>query len=197
LLTQCFANGELAGGAIGDLDVEVKWGCPCEEFCPGGDSCVLEVEQVMELIKLRVEELLQRYGAGERDFSNCMIVGELRGINLEGAKLINSDLAERDMSGANLAGTDLTGACLEQTLLHNVNLSNANLSGAFVNEAQFIEANLTNAYLINASDIGWANFCKANLTNTNLRNAMDERDPIILQDAIFCSTIMPDGSIRN
>jgi hypothetical protein len=36
--------GELASGEIGDLDVEVKWGCPCEEFCPGGDGCVLEVE---------------------------------------------------------------------------------------------------------------------------------------------------------
>ncbi len=36
--------GELAGGEIGDRDIEVKWGCPCEEFCPGGDGCVLEVE---------------------------------------------------------------------------------------------------------------------------------------------------------
>ncbi len=28
--------GELAGGAIGDRDIEVKWSCPCEEFFPGG-----------------------------------------------------------------------------------------------------------------------------------------------------------------
>jgi hypothetical protein len=35
------AFGELAGGEIGDLDFEVKWGCPCEEFCPGGDGCVV------------------------------------------------------------------------------------------------------------------------------------------------------------
>jgi hypothetical protein len=33
--------GELACGEIGDLDVEVKWGCPCQEFCPGGDGCVV------------------------------------------------------------------------------------------------------------------------------------------------------------
>ncbi len=35
--------GELAGGEIGDLDVEVKWGCGLEQLCPGGDCCVWEV----------------------------------------------------------------------------------------------------------------------------------------------------------
>ncbi|MFS8908404.1 pentapeptide repeat-containing protein, partial [Synechococcus sp. OH2] len=43
-------------------------------------------------------ELLQRYGSGERDFSN-------------------SQLAEADLAGADLAGIDLGGAILQQAKL--------------------------------------------------------------------------------
>ncbi len=47
--------GELVGGAMGDRDIAVKWGCPCGECCTGGDDCVLEVEV------MTTEELLERY----------------------------------------------------------------------------------------------------------------------------------------
>jgi uncharacterized protein YjbI with pentapeptide repeats len=154
---------------------------------------------VMRSIKISYEELLERYAAGERDFSNCRFWGdnELRGANLQGIILVNSDLSEHDLSGANLSGANLSGAGLEQAGFENANLSGANLSGAFLNQAQFIGANLTGAYLINACDIEFANFCKANLTDAILRNAMNEREPFILDDAIFYNTIMPNGSIRN
>ncbi len=69
----------LSDCAIGDRDIEVKWGCPCEEFCPGGDGCVLEVEV------MTAEELLERYAAGERDFS---------GVDLSGVDLSNSELGQ-------------------------------------------------------------------------------------------------------
>lgn len=80
----------------------------------------------MELNRIEVEELLKRYAAGERNFSNCWVVGELRGINLEGAILVNADFAEQDMTGARLVNTNLSGACLEQALLHDADLSAAN-----------------------------------------------------------------------
>lgn len=133
----------------------------------------------MKRVDISYEELLERYAAGERDFSNCRLSGEnvLRGANLEGIILVHADLAEEDLSGTNLCGANLSGAGLEQ--------------------AGFNDANLTGAYLINALDIEFANFCQTNLTNAILQNGMNEREPFILDDAIFYNTIMPDGSIRN
>jgi uncharacterized protein YjbI with pentapeptide repeats len=150
--------------------------------------------------KITAIELLERYAAGERDFSNCQFWGNIelmRGANLQEIILVNADLSEHDLSGANLSGANLSGAGLEQAGFENANLTGANLSGAFLNQAEFIGANLTGAYPINACDIEFANFCKANLTDAILRNAMNEREPFILDDAIFYNTIMPDGSIRN
>jgi uncharacterized protein YjbI with pentapeptide repeats len=145
------------------------------------------------------EELLERYADGQRDFSNCILSGvcEISGANLQGAIFVNSDFSEQDWSRTNLSGANLSGAGLEQTLFNGANLSGANLNGAFLNQSEFIGADLTGAYLINACDIEFANFCQANLTNAILRNATNEREPFILDDAIFQNTVMPDGSIRN
>jgi hypothetical protein len=60
--------GELASGEIGDLDVEVKWDCPCKELYPGEYCCILEIEVMTS------KELLERYAAGERDFSGITLV---------------------------------------------------------------------------------------------------------------------------
>lgn len=148
----------------------------------------------MNRVDISYEELLERYAAGERNFSNCEFWGnnELRGANLEDIILINSDLAEQYLSGANLSG-----AGLEQTLFNGANLTKANLCGAFLNGANFIGANLTGAYLINAWKIEFTNFCQTNLTNAILRNATNEQEPFILRATIFYNTIMPNGSIRN
>ncbi len=51
--------------------------------------------------------------------------------------------------------------------------SGANLSEANISEASFDNANLSNANLLNASGAAF------------------------LDEAIFCNTTMPDGSIRN
>ncbi len=133
----------------------------------------------MNRVDISYRELLERYAAGERDFSNCRLSGdnEIIGANLEGIILVNADLAEHDLSRTNLCRANLSGAGLEQAL--------------------FNDANLTGAYLINASKIEFASFCQANLTNAILHNGMNEREPFILRDAIFYNTIMPDGSIRN
>ncbi len=153
----------------------------------------------MKRVDISYSELLERYAAGERNFSNSRLSGdnEIIGANLEGIILINADLAEHDLSGTNLCGANLSGAGLEQALFNDANLTGANLCGAFLNGAIFNGANLTGAYLINALDIEFASFCQANLTNAILQNGMNEREPFILDDAIFYNTIMPDGSIRN
>ncbi|MDZ8140998.1 MAG: pentapeptide repeat-containing protein [Nostoc sp. DedQUE04] len=62
------------------------------------------------------EELLQRYAAGERDFS---------GVDLEGANLVRANLSEANLRGANLARTSLREANLAYIFLEDANLEGA------------------------------------------------------------------------
>ncbi len=152
----------------------------------------------MRSIEISYEELLERYAAGERDFSNCRFWGddELCGANLQDTIFVCADWAEHDLSGANLSGANLSGADFSQANLSEVNLTNANLTDAVLSEADLTFANLTNANLTNVRELEGANLFGTNLTNTNLTNT-NPRPPHILREAIFSNTIMPDGSIRN
>jgi hypothetical protein len=114
--------GELTCGEIGDGDVEVKWsGSSGQEAGPGRDGCVLEG------VVMTAEELLQRYAAGERDFSGYTL------------NYLSDTLAGTDLSNINLSGLDLNDAYLER-----INLSGANLSGAFLYDVCLDNANLSN-----------------------------------------------------
>lgn len=77
------------------------------------------------------------------------------------------------MDGANFEGADLSGACFGQTAASNANLSYAKLRGAILDEVTFRNANFS---------------------HTDLSGAMLN---FVLNEAIFCETIMPDGSIRS
>ena len=77
-------------------------------------------------------------------------------------------LARYAAGETNFIGVDLRGANLKGAYLSLVNLKGANLSSA----------NLSGAFLGDA----------------NLLNASGAA---FLREAIFCNTIMPDGSIRN
>lgn len=168
--------------------------------------------------EITVEELLNKYAAGERDFTKIDIIWSpdnelLNGINLSRADLRNSDLRSFphcnncNFIEANLSGLDLTG-------LHfnGANLSRADLSGADLWRAELEGANLTDANLsrVNLQDIKlWnADFTRANLsgaklidawldgatlTETNFKDATD----VIFENVFFENTIMPDGTIRN
>jgi uncharacterized protein YjbI with pentapeptide repeats len=206
----------LAGGEIGDLDVEVKWGCPCEEFCPGGDGCVLEVE-VMERTRIRAEELLLAYAAGERDFSGLSLGGELIDADLQGINLSETDcdctsLFRCDLSGANLSQAYLSGHCLEYSNFTNANLSETSLEqssfdfailrGANLRQARLAFATLRNADLtganltgadLRATDLTGADLTNANLTGATARPCVDK----VVEDAILSNTIGPEGQIWN
>lgn len=82
---------------------------------------------------MKVEELIKRYLAGERDF---------RGVDLRGADLSGVDLEWADLSGADLEWTNLEWAILRGTILER-----ANLSGAFLRGADLEWANLRGAHL--------------------------------------------------
>lgn len=135
---------------------------------------------------MNVNEILDRYIAGERHFEEV----DLRGANLSEAKLMWVDLMNADLMWANLMRADLTGANLKNANLVYANLTGADLSNAelataqlnatILNEASMIRvdlrgANLRGAILVGANlkyaDLRGADLSGANLSRANLRNA--------------------------
>lgn len=118
---------------------------------------------------ISLEELVESYNAGRRDFSEIGLCNlDLSGINLveanlTGAKFISTNLSRANLAGANLSYTYLAGA----------NLSNANLA----------DANLTRAILTGA------NLENANLQGTTTKGIEDYQ-------AFYRNTVMPDGSVE-
>lgn len=87
----------------------------------------------------------------------------LRGANLQGAKLWKADLQETNLWGANLWEVDLWGAHLRRANLRGANLRGANLWGADLREADLWGANLWGA------DLRAANLERADLQGADLR----------------------------
>ena len=114
-------------------------------------------------------------------------VGAFKPEDLKKLKKTN-ECRECDLSRANLKGADLVGA----------KLYGANLKGAKLQEANLEEANLENAKLQGANLPG-ANLYEASLSGAKLYEADLEyaKDGAFLRSAIFCKTIMPDGSVNN
>ena len=79
---------------------------------------------------MTAQELLEKYAAGERDFS--------------GAGLLFANLNGANLSGANLTDTDLRGADLSCADLSNANFTDADLRGANLVGANLVGADLTN-----------------------------------------------------
>ena len=146
---------------------------------------------------MTAEELLERYAAGERNFS---------GLSID---------ASDELCGANLSYTDFGGAYFDQLLLENTNLKRSNLRGAVFSLVSLSLANLEGADLCGASiglsDLGGANltdsnlsgaylegtsFGFANLTRANLSGAQVS-DRTDFRNTIFSETVMPDGSVRS
>jgi Pentapeptide repeats (8 copies) len=127
ILNLDFTKSKMACGEILDLDFEVKWCWGLKEFCPGGGYCC-----ILEVGMMTAEGLLERYAAGEKDFSGINLSrAELGGANLSGIVLSNSDLREAFLEGANLEEANLEGVNLCFTNLLSANLKFANLKSTF------------------------------------------------------------------
>ncbi len=105
------------------------------------------------------KEFIERYQAGERDFSGV----DLTGIELTGVR------NNYKFSDINLNGANLTKAKLEFVNFTNVNLEHANLAEAEIACCDFNYANFSNANL-NHVVIFLSNFVEANFQSTNLKN---------------------------
>lgn len=123
-----------------------------------------------------VAGLLERYGAGEREFPGAALEGaDLSGAGLAGVRLIDarlwySDLSDADLSGAALVGARLNDARLSRAELSRANLSRADLAGASLVGTKFSEADLSDANLARA-DLAGANLAGARLARADLAGA--------------------------
>ena len=142
--------------------------------------CILEVRV------MTTEELLERYAAGERDFSGV----DLRGVNLSGANLYGVMLYDADLRGANLGGANLNGTKLSSADLRNADLSNTNLSESNLCGAKLVGCNFRGTDLTNA---GWC----GDLTNVDLSGAENFFTGEDFMEVTFCNTTLPDGRIAN
>lgn len=93
-----------------------------------------------------VNELLQRYAVGERNF---------QGIDLSHANLANIKLSKVNLINANLSYSHLQNTDLQQSKLIAADLSYADLSGANLRYAKLIGANLKGTILDN-TDLTYA-----------------------------------------
>lgn len=102
---------------------------------------------------MKREELLERYAAGERDFSgvdlsgvNLIEVG-LEGINLEGAILRGTEFDRSDLRGAIFRNADLEGAEFFLACLNGSDFRGANLKSCRILETSMIRANFEGAII--------------------------------------------------
>ena len=135
---------------------------------------------------MTVEELLEKYADGLRDFSGVELAslslagaklchtnleaGILTDTNLIKADLFNARLCKVRFARANLSEVDLGEADLREANLEGANLRGANLRGATVINADLSEADLTGACLSGAKLSG-ANLTGVKLTDANLKSA--------------------------
>lgn len=105
--------------------------------------------------------LLNRYAAGERNFS---------GTDWSGIQLYGSQGKEIDLSGANFSSANLEDTILSHVNLNDANFSDANLRNTRINgkinNTDFSRADLTNANF-GASRLNGTKFRGANLTNVD------------------------------
>jgi hypothetical protein len=93
---------------------------------------------------------------------------DMRGADLELAKLSGANLVRVDLRGANLRRADLRGANLTRADLRGADLSRANLRGAILNRARMGRALLVRAKMFGATVRG-TNFRETVLNGADLR----------------------------
>lgn len=115
---------------------------------------------------------------------------KLSGAHLNETYLDEADLRWSDLRGAYLIKANLSGTRLDEADLRGADLSKANLSKTHLDRANLHWANLSDT-LLDGTDLYQANLSEANLDGADLANIRN------LDNATFCKTIMPDGTVNN
>lgn len=126
-----------------------------------------------KIYEISIEELLEFYAAGQRDFTRFIIKEtdqyfengiDLRGVKFRGDSLNNLVFS---LQNSNLSGADIRGINFPRANLDYCNLSAALLNKAFLWRAGFDRGNLSGANLTEA-DLKEASFFNTNLRKANL-----------------------------
>lgn len=158
--------------------------------------------------EVSVQELLERYAAGERDFSGIQIVdadigggsligARFVGATLKGARLAACDLRAVDFSSADLTNVDFRGANLDGASLTDAAACGARMSNASGRALRFEGARLLNADLercdlTRASGVG-AHLSQATLARANLERTVLDR--VNLEKSDLCGTNFRGASL--
>ena len=135
-----------------------------------------------EYLHTTPEELLRRYGDGERDFRHTILPckSDLAGVDLSRTILIGSSFPEANLSGANLRGATVIAANLR-----GADLRGAKFAGTDLTEADLTGANLSGAY-----------FRGANLTEACLEDVENLGEAFYLGRTLLCDTIVTEAEIE-
>jgi len=118
-----------------------------------------------------VQNFLERYQQGERDFAYADLTGvSLSGVSLRDIDLTGANLSNTNLSWASLSNAKLMGSCLLHADLHSAMLNGADLSQATLSRAQLSKVDLRAANLQDA-DLRWAVISDADLSGANLQRA--------------------------
>ncbi|MBO3457442.1 pentapeptide repeat-containing protein [Aetokthonos hydrillicola Thurmond2011] len=142
---------------------------------------------------MTVEELLEQYAAGIRDFHKIELSeANLSGAKLSGVNFSHANLSVVNFSGANLSTANLSHAKLNVARLRGANLISANLNNASLNVANLIRTDLSHAQLRSASlirsELIRADLSNADLSEANLRNA-DLREATLRNVVLECANL--------
>lgn len=157
---------------------------------------------------MSLEEVVERYQAGERNFVGISLYDKVSKI------LEDVDLSEINLSGANLSRirwkrVNLSGACLRRTnftfsILTSVNLSHANLSYAHLLSSVWSDVDLSHACMARAF-LSHSALKDANLFDTNLEETIllhvrlkgsTNANPLRMGGAFNWKLMMPDGNMN-
>lgn len=147
------------------------------------------------------------------DLSNeDLSFAELEEANLSKANLEGAILGAAKLSSANLSGANLRFAVLRQAELHNTVFDGADLTSAEfrcgagtctrLSGTSFRNANLTRAdfRVVGFTPVGEEGLEGVDFTGADLTEATFEGASLrgaLMEQAKFCRTIMPDGSLSN
>lgn len=149
------------------------------------------------MLNITLEELLQRYEKGERDFRKISLIfdewerdksGEAR-VDEFGKGIRRPGIGERCLSGTNLSGVDFRGSDLSDIRMYSQGLilCHANLSKLNLSVFLFRGSNLSGANL-NGARLFRANFTDANLSGAKL-------DRVMAPEATFIHTNLTSASL--
>ena len=119
-------------------------------------------------------ELLERYAAGQRDFTEAVEFQnvDLSGMDLSGIRLSESyfdyvNLTNANLSGASLRGANIRGdSILKGTNMAGIDLSYAGIQGSWLTGVNLENADLSYAAIINST------LYNVNLSGANLKNML-------------------------